>query len=114
MKTTSHNKPYILNYLTADLEASLGLLGKKHTAVHFLTSVPLGGIFTALFYLCLYPFHIRHRWQMVDMFFHGGPEQRSVIPYFTMFLAFWCLAFLFIKWRRLCAQRRAPPDQDNP
>lgn len=101
------NTTYLLNFLTADPEARLGLLGKKYTAVTAWAAAFLGAVFTALFYGALLPLHNMHRWWMVDMFFHGGPERRSVIPYFTMFLTFWCLAILFVKWRRLRAQRRA-------
>ena len=44
---------------------------------------------------------------MVNMFFHGGPENRSSIPYFTVLLGFWCLAFLIIKSKKIKIQSKA-------
>ena len=96
-----------LNYQELDPEAKFGLVPKKFTAVSALWTFFLGLIFTGVFYGCLYPLHIQHKYQMVDMFFHGGMENRSTIPYYTMFLTCWCLAFLFVKWRKLKVQRKA-------
>ncbi|MCR4575216.1 MAG: MotA/TolQ/ExbB proton channel family protein [Lentisphaeria bacterium] len=96
-----------LNYQELDPEAKFGLVPKKFTAVSTLWTFFLGLIFTGVFYGCLYPLHIQHKYQMVDMFFHGGMENRSTIPYYTMFLTCWCLAFLFVKWRKLKVQRKA-------
>jgi biopolymer transport protein ExbB/TolQ len=45
--------------------------------------------------------------QMVDMFFHGGPSNRSIIPYFIVFLSSWCLAILIIKNSKLKLQKKA-------
>lgn len=98
---------YELNFVHVDPEALSGIMGKKYTAVSARLSLVLGALLTALFYGALYPLHKAHRYMMVDMFFHGGPANRSTIPYFTMLLTGWCLAFLFLKWLKLCAQRRA-------
>ena len=96
-----------LNFQEIDPEAKIGIISQKYTAVSALWTFILGLLFTAAFYGCLYPLHARHKYQMIDMFFHGGVENRSTIPYFTMFLTCWCLAFLFVKWRKLQTQRRA-------
>ena len=96
-----------LNYQELDPEAKIGLASQKYTAVSVLWTFFLGLIFVAIFYGMLYPLHAQHKYQMVDMFFHGGAENRSTIPYYTMFLTCWCLAFLFVKWRKLCVQRKA-------
>ena len=98
---------YELNFQELDPEAKMGLTPQKYTAVSAIWTFFLGLLFTAVFYGAMYPLHIRHKWQMVDMFFHGGVENRSTIPYFTIFLTCWCLAFLFVKWRKLAAQRKA-------
>ncbi len=98
---------YELNFQELDPEAKVGLTPQKYTAVSALWTFFLGLLFTAIFYGALYPLHLQHKWQMIDMFFHGGVENRSSIPYFTMFLTCWCLAFLFVKWRKLAAQRKA-------
>ena len=96
-----------LNYQELDPEAKIGLDPNKFTAVSALWTFFLGLIFTGVFYGGLYPIHTQHKYQMVDMFFHGGVENRSTIPYYTMVLTCWCLAFLFVKWRKLKVQRRA-------
>lgn len=96
-----------LNFQEMDPEARLGLSPQKYTAVSALWSFFLGMLFTAVLYGAMYPLHIQHKYPMVDMFFHGGVENRSTIPYYTMFLTCWCLAFLYIKWRKLCVQRKA-------
>lgn len=98
---------YKLNWKKLDPEAKWGFVAKKYTSVSNLTSFILGLLFTLLFYGIMYFFHIQNKYQMVDMFFHGGPQSRSAIPYYTMFLSFWCLAFLVIKWRKLNVQKQA-------
>ncbi len=96
-----------LNWKSLDPEARWGFRAKKYTGVNNKVSFMLGLVFTIVFYAALYPFHLLGRWQMVDMFFHGGPSDRSTIPYYTMLLAFWCAAFLLIKWKKLNVQRKA-------
>ena len=96
-----------LNYSRSDIEERWLMVSKKYTAVNNVFAFFLGLLFTIAFYGCMFPFYTMHKWQMVDMFFHGGSNNRSVIPYFTMFLTFWCIAFLFIKWRKLALQRKA-------
>lgn len=98
---------YELNFTKLDIEERCLMNSKKYTAVNNIFAFFLGLMFTLLFYGILYPLFNMHKWQMVDMFFHGGSANRSVIPYFTMFLTFWCLGFLFIKWRKLATQRKA-------
>lgn len=99
--------PYELNWKKLDPEARLGFAARRFTGVGNLSSALLGLLFTGVFYLLLYPLWQMNRWQMVNMFFHGGPENRSTIPYYTMFLTMWSLAFLLIKWRKLVIQKRA-------
>ena len=96
-----------LNFQELDPESKIGIVSRKYTDVSAICSFFMGLILTGVLYGALYPLHIRHKWQMVDMFFHGGVENRSTIPYFTMFLTCWCLAFLYIKWRKVGVQRKA-------
>lgn len=96
-----------LSWKRLDPEAHWGLPAKKFTAVSNVVSFGLGLLLTGLFYAALYPLHLEHRWQTVEMFFHGGAADRSCIPYFTVFLSCWCLAFLWLKYRKLRVQRRA-------
>ena len=44
---------------------------------------------------------------MIDMFFHGGAENRSSIPYYTVFLAMFSFAILFLKNMKLKVQQKA-------
>ena len=106
--TIREKKKYELNFEALDPEAFLGMTGKKYTAVNNWFAMFLGAVFTGVFYLILYPFYVRGRGgQMIQMFFHGGEAGRSTVPYYTIFLAFWCLAFLLLKWRKLVVQRLA-------
>ena len=98
---------YELNFQELDPEARLGFMPQKYTAVSAIWSFILGLLFTGGFYVVMYVLRLKYQWQMVDMFFHGGVENRSTIPYFTVFLTCWCLAILYIKWRKLAAQRKA-------
>ena len=96
-----------LNWKRLDPEAKLGIKAKKYTGVSNIYTFCLGVLFTAVFYLLLLPFFWLNKWQMVNMFFHGGPENRSTIPYYTMLMTFWCLAILLVKYRKLKVQRKA-------
>lgn len=107
MNTNMNMNQNQLIWKMMDPEEKLGFHGKKYTSVNNLFSLILGFVLTLFFYGVLYPFHLVGKYPMVDMFFHGGPENRSAIPYFTVLLSGWCLAFLFIKWRKLVIQRKA-------
>ena len=98
---------YSLNWKEVDPEAKIGLRAKRFTGVNAVWAFVLGLIFTIVFYGALYPLWQMHSSQFVDMFFHGGKENRSFIPYFTVFLTMWCLAFLLIKNLKIKAQRKA-------
>ena len=83
----------------------LGPGGRKFTAVGALFSFLTGTVLFGLVYVPL--FFFRGSGWAVDMFFHGGPEDRSVIPYATVFLGCWALAILLIKLQKLHVQRKA-------
>ena len=107
-----------LNFQQMDPEAKWGMTGKKYTAVNNLWSLLHGIFLTAIFYGLLWPLHNLRRYPYIDMFFHGGDVERSTIPYYTMLLTFWCLAILWIKWRKLKVQEKALtiqliPDSNN-
>ncbi len=96
-----------LSWKKLDPEAKWGLKAKKFTAVNSGFAFFLGVIFTVIFYAALLPFYWMNKYQMINMFFHGGPEHRSTIPYYTMLLSFWCLAFLLLKLKKIKVQRKA-------
>lgn len=66
-----------------------------------------GVLLTAGFYAAAYAVMIWLKYPQIEMFFHGGPQRRSFIPYTTIFLSCWALAILIIKIRKLALQRRA-------
>ncbi len=96
-----------LNGNSEDIEKVIGFASKKYTGVNNILSFLMAIILSVLFYLALYPFWTTHRYQMVDMFFHGGECNRSTIPYYTVLLAAWACAILIIKSRKLKMQEKA-------
>lgn len=98
---------YLMNWRSLDPEAKWGLPAKKFTGVNALFALALGVMFWLLFYAALYPLWRMKSIQLVNMFFHGGEEHRSFIPYLTMLLSMWCLAILLVKSWKIKIQRRA-------
>jgi len=96
-----------LNWNKSDFERKFAFDSKKYTGVNSLFSFILGIVLSAIFYGVLYLFLHFGNFPMVNMFFHGGTEQRSSIPYFIVFLSSWSLAILFIKSRKLALQKKA-------
>lgn len=95
-----------LSWAKSDIENIFGFNSKKFTRVNFILTFIIGVLFTAVFYLALLPMRGKNI-QMVDMFFHGGPEKRSMIPYFTVFLSCFSFAILLIKNLKLKVQQKA-------
>lgn len=96
-----------LSWKKSDFENKCFFSGKKYTGVNSILSCLLGLFFTFAFYGALYPLFKTGKFDMVNMFFHGGPENRSIIPYFIVFLSSWSFAILLIKNRKLALQRKA-------
>ena len=96
-----------LNWKKMDIENKFLFSSKKYTRVNNVSSFILAILFSLIFYAALYPFYAKGKYNFINMFFHGGPEHRSVIPYFIVFLSSWCLAILFIKSRKLALQEKA-------
>lgn len=97
---------FLFDWKSMDPEAKLGVPAKKFTGVNSIWAFFLGLVFTAVFYGALYPFWQFKSIQFINMFFPGGPENRSWIPIGTTFLTMWCLAFLLIKWQKIKVQRK--------
>ena len=96
-----------LNGSRDDIEKVIGFASQKYTGVNNILSFLMAIILTVLFYLVLYPFWTTQRYPMVNMFFHGGESQRSIIPYFIVFMSAWASAILIIKSRKLKMQEKA-------
>ncbi len=106
-----------LSWSRHDIEHLCGFKSKKFTGVNFLFTFIAGLLFTAAFYLILLPFTGKEI-QLIDMFFHGGTKDRSSLPYYTMFFAFWAMAILIVKNFKINLQRKALqlkilPDEPN-
>ena len=99
--------PYLANWKSLDPEAKWGLPAKRFTGVNSLWALFVGVVLWVIFYAALFPLWQLKTLQPVNMFFHGGPENRSFIPYVTMLLAMWCLAILLIKLKKIKIQRKA-------
>ena len=97
---------YAVNWKSLDPEAKWGIPAKKFTGVNSLFALTIGVLLWVLFYAALYPLWRMKSFQVVNMFFHGGEEKRSFVPYFTVLLAMWCLAILLVKLRKIAIQRR--------
>ena len=97
-------REYQLNWGKTDLEQRLGFRGGRFTSANKLLSFISAALLTVAFYafvtLAVKP---AANWQWLsDMFLERGPTQ-----YATMFLFFWALSILFVKWRKLRFQQRA-------
>lgn len=99
-------KQPLLSRNSKDIECICGFRSKKFTGVNSCFTFILGLFGTAVFYLALLPFRGREL-PFVEMFFHGGAEARSTIPYYTIFLTCWALAILFVKTKKLKVQKLA-------
>lgn len=89
----------------SDIECICGFKSRKFTDVNALFSFLAGVLLFGAFYFPLSFFRGKH-WA-IDMFFHGGTENRSSIPYYTVFLGCWALAILLVKLQKLSVQKKA-------
>ena len=96
-----------LNWNRSDFERKFTFDSKKYTGVNSVFSFIMAIVFSVAFYGLLYACSQFGEFAKINMFFHGGPEQRSTIPYFIVFLSSWSMAILFIKSRKLALQQKA-------
>ena len=96
-----------LSWRKNDIEKRLLFDSKKYTRINSGLSLLMGLAISLLFYAILFPFFQKGGFPLVDMFFHGGVENRSIIPYFIIFLTSWCLAILLIKNNKIKLQQKA-------
>jgi biopolymer transport protein ExbB/TolQ len=91
----------ILDWTRQDIEQRLLFPGGRHTRVNNLLTGLLGGMLTVSFFGLLQVPSLRDT-VFADVFIDRGPTQFAV-----MFLSFWSLAILAIKWLKLRFQKRA-------
>lgn len=89
----------VLHWEADDFERKLAFKGAKYSGTNALLTFLLGIVASVVFYLALLPVMDSYLGQV---FYHRG-----VVPYPITLLTFWSLAILFVKWRKLCLQRRA-------
>ncbi len=87
-----------ISWTREDVEQKFGFRGGAFTRVNTLFSFLAGSLLTVGWYAALMPFHGHF---IADMLTERGPTQHA-----TVFLFSWSLVILFIKWRKLCLQRR--------
>ncbi len=98
------HREYQLNWAKSDIEQRLGFRGGRFTGVNKLLTFLAGVLLTVGFFaIIIFAVKPNANLQWVsDMFLQRGPTQ-----YATMLLFFWALCILFVKWRKLCFQRKA-------
>ncbi len=94
-----------LCYDRLDIERLFGFKSKKFTMVNYLFTLIIGMIFSAAFYGLLLIFYNKN-WDVVNMFFPGGEQNRSSLPIYTVALTGWSLAILLVKTLKLRNQRK--------
>lgn len=92
------NKQSEIKWYKSDIESKFGLRGGRFTNVNHLFTMFIALLCTLSFYACLLPFEGS---VFADMFTKRGPTQHA-----TMFLTFWSLAILVIKWLKVRTQRK--------
>ncbi len=87
-----------LSWHRSDIEQRMFFSGDRFTRVNSVLSFLLAVVLTCCYYICILPFP--KSW-LNNKFIGQGP-----IPYSIAFFSAWCLAILFIKWRKLEMQKK--------
>ena len=92
-----------LDWSRSDIERKLGFRGGRFTAPGYTLSLIISLLLTVGFYTAV--ILVQQKWPQTqwfaDMFLERGP-----CPYPIMFLFFWALTLLLLKWRKLVFQQR--------
>ncbi len=92
----------ILSWQKSDIEQTIGFRGTKYTDVNLWFALILGCVLLGLFYATLV-FLMPGTWVAIQ--FLQRPSK--LIPFLIVFFSAWAIAILFVKWRKLCLQRKA-------
>jgi len=90
----------LLSWSRMDPERRFGFAGGRFTSPNKWLAFLIGAVMTGLFYTVIFAAPVP-AW-VHDMFTKRGPT-----PYLTLFLFFWSLAMLLVKWRKFELQARA-------
>lgn len=92
-----------LDWSRSDIERKWGFHGGRFTTPGKVPSFIMAALLTAAFYTII--ILVQQKWPQTQwfaaMFLERGP-----CPYPTMFLFFWALAMLLLKWRKMVFQQR--------
>jgi biopolymer transport protein ExbB/TolQ len=88
-----------LEWHALDPEQRMFFVGGRFTRVNTWCSALTGTLAAVAFYAMLLPFRKEY---LAETFLDRGP-----IPYLIVWLTGWCLAILFLKWRKLALQARS-------
>ncbi len=105
-------QPDLLAWERDDVEQRWGFPGGRFTRVNLLFTGLIGLALTLAFYSALLAC-LHYNVPMLDRIAVSF-TQRGPIPYPTTFFAFWSVAILLIKWRKLAYQRRSLSRQVVP
>ena len=89
----------VLSWARSDIEQRLFFVGNRFTRVNTLLSLLMGILISLAFYGMVL---IAHDTVLNRKFVGQGP-----IPIAIVFLSSWCVAIMFLKWRKLALQKKA-------
>lgn len=99
MSLTLETDAPVLSWVSQDIEHRFGVRAGRFTRASSVFSFCIAVLLTAAGYGSLLPFRDTHFAQMFT--------ERGVVQYLTVLFGFWALTILFIKTRKIKAQRRA-------
>jgi len=102
MENEQKNQSVFLSWQRMDIDQRIGFRGAKYTDVNLWLAMIIGCALTGLFYAALATL-IPQTWLAIQFY---RPSSRG-IPAIIAFFAAWAIAILFVKWRKLCLQRKA-------
>ena len=100
----------ILEWTRSDIEQRIGFSGGRYTRTNNTFTFLIALLLSIAFYGAVT--------QLEGTYFASMFLERGPIPYFIVFFFMWSLSILFVKWNKLCFQRRALdvsvlPDQSD-
>jgi biopolymer transport protein ExbB/TolQ len=94
----------LLDWSRSDIERRLGFKGGRFTAPGKTLSLIFAVVMTAAFFALV--ILVRRAWPVSEPYVVMFLE-RGICPYLTMFLFFWAISLLLLKWRKSVLQRFA-------
>ena len=95
----------ILDWRRSDIEQKVGFPGGKYTDLNNWLALGVAVLLSVIFYGIL-AFASKYNDTICNAYFSKLFLQRGPTPYFMVFLSFWSLTILAIKWRKLVFQQK--------